>query len=259
MSVIYLYGFVPEQTELPEGGLLGVDDSEVERVDGSGVAAIVSPVDSDEFQGEALERHSSDVEWMARHGLRHEQVVGWFVDHATILPARFLTLFSGREAVRDAMVREGGRIRTELDRFADLREWDLRVGYDEQRLLAHLGEVSEEVASLDREIAAAGPGKRFLLEKKRNDLARTEGRGAARRLARDLVDELRPLARDAVTLNPPVDAQPATLNTALLVERDAESALRDRFARERERLEPLGLTVQLTGPWAPYRFMEEHD
>lgn len=259
MSVIYLYGFVPEHTELPETGLLGVDDSEVERVDGPGVAAIVSRVDPDAFQGEALERNCADVEWMARHGLSHEQVVAWFVDHATILPSRFLTLFSGRESLRVAMERQADRIQAELDRFADLREWDLRVGYDAERLLTHLGEVSEEVGALDREIEAASPGKRFLLEKRRKDMARTEGRGAARRLGQALLSELRPHARDVVTLTPPTDAEPTTLNAAFLVDRSAESALREHVAREKERLEPLGLDIRLTGPWAPYRFLEDDD
>lgn len=259
MSVIYLYGFVPEDTELPATGLLGVGDSEVERVDGPGVAAIVSRVDPDEFQGEALERNCADVEWMARHGLSHEQVVAWFVDHATIVPSRFLTLFSGREALRVAMERQSARIRAELDRFADLREWDLRVGYDADRLLSHLGEVSEEVGALDREIEAASPGKRFLLEKRRKDIARTEGREAARRLAQELLTGLRPLARDVVTLTPPTDTEPTTLNAAFLVDRPTEPALREQVDRDKERLEPLGLDIRLTGPWAPYRFLEEDD
>lgn len=259
MSVIYLYGFVPEDTGLPETGLLGVDDSEVERVDGPGVTAIVSRVDANEFAGEALERNCADVEWMARHGLSHEQVVAWFVDHATILPSRFLTLFSGREALRVAMERQADRIRAELERFAELREWDLRVGYDAERLLSHLGEVSEEVGALDREIESAGPGKRFLLEKRRKDMARTEGRGAARRLAEELLAGLRPHVRDVVTLKPPTDAEPTTLNAAFLVDRSAEPTLREHVAREKDRLEPLGLDIRLTGPWAPYRFMEEND
>lgn len=259
MSVIYLYGFVPEDTELPETGLLGVADAEVERQEGPGVAAIVSRVDPAEFQGEALERNCADVEWMARHGLSHEQVVAWFVDHATILPSRFLTLFSGRESLRVVMERESERIRAEMNRFRDLREWDLRVGYDAERLLSHLGEVSEEVGALDREIEVASPGKRFLLQKRRKDLARTEGRGAARRLANELLTELRPHARDVVTLTPPTDAEPTTLNAAFLVDREAESELREHVAREKERLEPLGLDIRLTGPWAPYRFMEKDD
>ncbi len=259
MSVIYLYGFVPDATELPARGLLGVADAPVERVDGPGFAAVVSRIESEEFSGAALERNGADVEWMAEQGLAHEQVVAWFVDHASILPSRLLTLFSGEPSVQETMEREADRIRGEIGRLDRLREWDLRIGSHAERLLAHLGEVSEEVGRLDREIEDASPGKRFLLEKKRKDLARTEGRAAARRMARELLDAIRPRTREVVTLDPPSDAEPTTLNAALLVERGEEEPLFEQLARERERLEPLGITVALTGPWAPYRFMREHE
>lgn len=259
MSVIYLYGFVPAGTELPANGLLGVADAPVERVEGPGFDAVVSRIESDDFSDEALEQKSGDVEWMAEQGLSHEQVVAWFVDHASILPSRLLTLFSGDSAVRATMEREAARVRSELERLAGYREWDLKVGSDAARLMANLAAVSEEVGRLDREIEEAGPGKRFLLEKKRKELARTEGRDAARRLARELLDALRPLAHDVVTLDPPADATPSTLSAALLVSRDEERALLDRIEQERARLEPLGLTFQVTGPWAPYRFMRDHD
>ncbi len=257
MSVIYLYGFVPDATQLPSGGLLGVADAPVERLTGPGFTAVMSRIHSDEFSGPALERNCADVEWMAEQGLSHEQVVAWFVDHASILPSRLLTLFSGEASVRATMEREAGRIQEELERLDGLREWDLRIGSDAARLLAHLGEVSEDVGRLDREIEEASPGKRFLLEKKRKDLARTEGRSAAQRMARELLDTIRPRAREVVTLDPPSDAEPTTLNVALLVDRDEEKPLFDQLATERQRLEPLGLTVGLTGPWAPYRFMRE--
>lgn len=259
MSVIYLYGFVPDGTELPPGGLLGVADAEVERLEGPGFAAVVSRVESSEYHGQALEENAADVEWMAEQGLSHEQVVAWFVDHAPgILPSRLMTLFSGEEALRGLLEREAERVRGELGRLAGLREWDLRVGHDPKRLLQHLGEVSEEVGRLDREIEAASPGKRFLLEKKRRDLARTEGRDAAHRMSHKLLDALRPHARDVVTMDPPSDATPTTLNAAFLVDRDGEAALHARVRDGRERLEPLGLSIQITGPWAPYRFMREN-
>jgi hypothetical protein len=258
MSVIYLYGFVPDDVAPPPGGLLGVGDVEVERVDGPGFGAIIGRLESDDFRPDALERNCANVEWMAEQGLLHEQVVAWFVDHAAILPSRLLTLFSGEASVRAVLDREADRIRAELDRLAGLREWDLRLGHDPTKILQHLGEISEEVGRLDREIEAAGPGKRFLLEKKRKDMARTEGRDAARRMAHDLLDVLRPHARDVVTLDPPADATPTTLNAALLVDREGEAALAAELDGARERLEPLGLTIAVSGPWAPYRFMREH-
>lgn len=259
MAVIYLYGFTGSGTVLPEQGLLGVGDVEVELVEleaPAGVAAAVGRITSPDFTGEALESRADDLEWMAEQGLRHEQVVAWFVDNDGILPSRLLTLFSSEEALRARTAEEADSIRARLDRFTGLDEWDLKVAYDSAALIEHIGEVSGEVAELDRALATATPGKKFLLQKKRQDLARTESRAAARRLARELLDALRPLAEEVRAVDPPGDDVPVVLNAALLVHRERRPELSDAALEARSRVERLGLRPSLTGPWAPYRFLD---
>ncbi len=257
MSPIYLYGFVPTEARLPTGGLLGVGDTEVELTgaDRLPFRAVISRVDPEEFTGERLERHCADVEWMAELGLHHEETVAWFVDHASILPSRVVNLFSSQAKLLEAAARDAGRIERELERFSDTREWDMKVGYDAEALDRHLAEISDEVAALDEEIEAAKPGKQFLLRKKRADVARREGRAAARRLAQELVASLERLAEDARHVVPPSTA-PVLASAAFLVARGREAAFRDRARKETERAKSLGLTVDVTGPWAPYRFLE---
>jgi hypothetical protein len=256
MSVVYLYGFAPGDVRLPETGLLGVGDTVVELAPANGFSAVVSRVPETEYGDAALERNAASVEWMAEQGLRHEQVIAWFVDHATILPSRLLTLFSSPEALAATAERDGERIRQALERFGGLREWDLKVSYDPVRLEPHLGEISDEIRRLDREIEEATPGRAFLLRKKRQDLTRVEARAAASRLARELLTALEAHARDVARLTPPGDQAPVILNAALLVPAGQEEALLALARPEAERLEALGITARLTGPWAPYRFIE---
>lgn len=259
MSRLYLYGFVPSDAPLPEGGLAGIADGEVRLLEADGTTAVVSPVPAEEFDEARLTERSSDLEWLSELGLRHEQVVAWFVDHSRILPSRLLTLFSGEEAVRAAAGADAERIRAELERLAGVREWDLKVGYRPDRLEEHLAEVSDAIAELDREIEAASPGKQFLLRKKRKDLTRTEGQAAARRLAREVMDALEPLARETRRTPSPSDDAPVLLNVAFLVPREAEEELTDRARGFARRLTELGIVVQLSGPWAAYRFLEPAD
>jgi hypothetical protein len=259
MSLVYLYGFVPPDVQLPARGLLGVGDAEVELVPGDGFAAVVCRPPEEEFSDAALERRGSDMEWVAEQGLRHEQVVAWFVDHASILPSRLLTLFSSTAALDERVASDAERIRRALDRFADLREWNLKAGYDPARLEAHLGEISEQIGNLDREIETAAPGKGYLLKRKRAELARTEGRAAARRLASELLTDLERRAEDAARLTPAADDAPIVLNAALLIARADEADAQALVRREADRLARLGITIQYSGPWAPYRFMEGDD
>lgn len=257
MSPVYLYGFVPEGTRPPEGGLLGIADAPVETEPAREFSAVYSRVPDSEFEGAALELNSASVEWMAEQGLRHEQVIAWFVDHAAILPSRLLTLFSSVDRLRETMAEDADRIVETLERFAGLREWDLKVGYDAARMEPHLAEVSAEIQRLDQELETATPGKAFLLRKKRGDVARAESRTAAARLADQMLAELQGFARKAVRIPPAADQAPVVLNAALLIESDREADALERARDVGDRLEALGLSVRYTGPWAPYRFVEE--
>ena len=256
MSVTYLYGFVPADTGLPEGGLLGVGDVPVELIPLDDFAAAVGHPDPAVYAAGPLEARTAEMPWMAEQGLRHEQVVAWFVDHSTIVPSRLLTLFTSEAALRDAVEGREEAIRTDLERFAGAREWDLKVSWSPDVLAEHLGEVSEEIGALDRQIAEATPGRRFLLERKRRDAAKTQGREVARRLAGDLHAELRALAAADLVLPPPADNTPVVLSAALLIPKAKEEEALERAAAMRDRLGPMGITVAFTGPWAPYRFME---
>jgi hypothetical protein len=255
-DVVYLYGFVPVGSTL-EGVPHGIDESPVEAVDAGATHAVVSRLPATEYSAAVLDTRMQDLDWVAQRGLAHERVVAWFVDHAEIVPAPLFTLFSTMDAlVADARAR-ASVIEAALARFAGLREWDLKLAYRADVLAQHAGEVSETVHELDEEIAAAAPGRRFLLERKRADLVKREVARAARRIADEVFDEVRHHVHDAVRLSLPTTATelPVVLSAALLAPRGGEADLVERLQARAERLRPLGIELAFSGPWAAYRFM----
>lgn len=255
---LYLYGFVPAGTVTsPE--IEGVGRRPVDVVEHHGIGAVVSRVPAEEFAPDAIEERMRDVEWLTEHGARHERIVTWFVDHHQIVPVRLLTLYSSEEALGDAIAQRREEILGTMERLRGLREWDLKVSHRPEELEASLGEVSETIAEVDREIEEAAPGRRFLLERKRGRMARTEGTRAVRTLADDLVESLEPLVEELERLPLPREARdhPLVLNAALLVAREQEEALRATADASAKELDARGVTVELTGPWAPYRFVGE--
>ena len=52
---------------------------------------------------------------------------------------------------------------------------------------------------------------------------------------------------------------PVVLHAALLVEAPAEPALADEVARRAAELDAVGLSIQFSGPWAPYRFLDRDE
>lgn len=260
-EVLYVYGFVPAGTPVPEG-VAGIDDAAVELLP---VAAdfhtAFSRVAADRYAPERVETHLEDLRWVAEQGVAHERVVAWFVDHGEIVPVPLFTFYTGPDALRAEAAERGDGIRANLVRFAGRREWDVKVAYRADVAMAHAAELSEAVRALDAEVADSPPGRRYLLERKRADLARAEISGASRRRAADLLDSLRPLAEEVVQLPLPRNDPelPVVLNAALLVTRDAERILIDRVEATRDELTQLGLQIAFSGPWAPYRFVRDDD
>jgi hypothetical protein len=258
--LVYLYGFTAGTGAHPPGDLIGVGGTPARPVDLGRAHAWVGDVPAAEFAPEAVEARMRDLVWVGDQGALHERVVTWFVDHGGILPVRLLTLYSSDEALR-ASVGSAEGVRAELDRLSGLREWDLKVSYRAETLRAALGQVSEAVAALEREGAAADPGRRYLLDRKREKLLDVETGRAANRLGDEVLAALRPHVREARRVASPRDQAdlPVVLQAALLVDQAREQELQAAAGTEGERLRPHGVTVQLTGPWAPYRFIGSAD
>jgi hypothetical protein len=258
---LYLYGFVGAGSPPPPASLRGIAARPIELLELGELVAVVSRVPEEFRSAGRIEDRLHDLEWVGEQGALHERVVTWFVDHGGVLPARLLTLYSGAQALRDAVAAQGAELRARLEQLQELREWDLKVSYDAHALGEHLSEISAEVAELQGELAQAAPGRRYLLERKREKLVTEETSRVARRLALEVHERLAAAAREARRLPLPSGKGelPVVLNAAYLVARSRETEVRDAAAEVGARLARLGVEVQLSGPWAPYRFLTGDD
>lgn len=256
-ELIYLYGFVPAEVRAASESLSGIDEQPVELLELNGLSAVISEVDERFYGSQQIEERLQDLSWVAQQGVSHERVVAWFVDRAQIIPASLFTLYSSRDALEAATRQQSALIADELRRLAGLREWDLKVSYDTQALAAQTARYSEAVRELDREIEAAAPGRKYLLARKRGDLAKSEVSRVARELGQTIYQQARPHCAEAITLPIPQTGEPlpVVLHAALLVGRDREAELVRQLEHARVESEPNGVHVTFSGPWAPYRFV----
>lgn len=260
-SLVYVYGFVPSDSPSPPEDLKGIDGQPVALLRLGAFAAATSELDAGSYGSGPLESRLEDLGWVGQRGIEHERVVTWLSDHATVMPMRLFTLFSSVVSLRDAARERGPNISETLERFQDVREWDLKVSYDLAELRGHMGELSPRTADLEADIAAAAPGRRYLLERKRDDLVLREVPRAARSLAQELLEELRPLVEHVRELELPThrDGLPVVLDVAFLVHRERVPALRELATERARELHDKGVHAALTGPWAPYRFVRERE
>ncbi|CAN5653775.1 GvpL/GvpF family gas vesicle protein [soil metagenome] len=257
---VYFYGLVPAAAPSPPADLAGMADVRVELIAVGPVQAAVSRVPAAQYRPKLIEARLDDLTWVGEQGIAHERVVLWFVDHAEILPARLFSMYADDAALMAALEPQSARIEHAFEQLGGRREWNLKVAYDAAELGRHGGEVSEELRRLDAEIEDAPPGRRYLMQRKRADLLKQEVAHAANRLADELLAALATHA-DRVRTLPLAEADEAgtvMLNAALLVTREAEPELRRHAESLHDEHARLGMIISFSGPWAPYRFLEDH-
>jgi hypothetical protein len=245
--LLYLYGIVGADAPEPPEEFSGLEGLPVRLVRAGSVAGIVGEVPAGEYAGEALDRRLSQLDWVGERGIAHERVLTWFADRGAVIPLKPFSLHQSAEAVVERLAVGEESFRQTLDRLAGRQEWGIRLWADEERVLAHLHEISPPIRELSEEIHAAAPGRRFLLTRKKEAIEADELRSSSLAVARHVYEALSDVADSAVRLPipPPQGERLLVLHAAYLV---AEP--------EFERFGTLGFACDFTGPWPPYHFAE---
>ena len=259
-DLVYLYGWIPAASDAADlRDLTGMAGRPIETRPCGPAVAVVSRVPAETYDAARIEERLADLQWLGEQGLAHERVVAALVDRTTVLPMRLFTLFSSDEALAGECEQRADWLREMLAKLDGVRQWDLKVAYDAERMLATIGETADDVAAIDAELADAAPGRSYLLKKQRDDVARAAVRRAVGALGEEVLARLSPVATEVKRMAPPASVDPGELPVilaaALLVSRENEAALRDALVEESERLGSRGVSIGCSGPWAAYRFV----
>jgi gas vesicle protein GvpL/GvpF len=198
----------------------------------------VSDVDHGKF-ARAMERNSENLEWLALHSVRHQQVVGEVAGQMAIVPARFGTVFSGEAALKKNVAGRNQALKKVFERVADADEWGVKVFADKKT---------------PAKAAVAASGREYLRQKaaqikqrpERNDPELSE---FATRLAKVAVDSA-PSGKVSGT-------QPSLLwQATFLVPRRRRRQWEQVLSEFVERWEGLR-RIEINGPWPPYSFVAD--
>lgn len=253
----YVYGVVFAQMEMPSD-LSGVDPRyEVSLVEEGGMAALVSRVSLAEFGEQPLHENLNDVGWLEEKARAHEHVLDVALRRGTVVPLRLCTIYSGEEQVREMLAREGAVMTDALERLDGRAEWGVKAIAEPRALQRAAVQRAGEAPGRE----SASPGTAYMDRRRDEARARVEEEEIADEWASALHDRLAGSASEAL-LNPLQHSEVSghegdmLLNGVYLIEDDAVagfSALVDRLAEE---YRPLGVSVELTGPWPPYNFVK---
>jgi hypothetical protein len=274
-GLIYLYAILepgtPAHAALRAGRMAGLHpDAPLFPIEVAGLVAAVSRVPAEQFQEEPLNALLADLSRLAPLAVQHEAAIRALLPLApALIPTAFGAVYQGTERIADLLRERGAELRSILDRVRDKQEWGLKV-FGDPAALRHAAELnSPELRHLADETAAAGPGRAYLLGKRRERLLAQE----TSRFVADVVDRLveRFAAHSADTLLDNLSAAQAHLaeprgkaewleprllaKAAFLVHASQVDAFQAQADDLRRTHAPLGLTLELSGPWAPYSFV----
>lgn len=168
--------------------------------------------------------------------LRHHEVVCVIFDAVeACLPARFSTLVKDEHALREQVEEQAAALSDELELVRGAAELAVTAVWT--------------TAEPSGEIEATSPGRQYLLRRQAELTAAEQRRAQATELAawleREVGDALRATDRNITP------SKEVALSLALLVERQAAEAVRERLAQCVQR----DLRILVHGPWPPYTFV----
>ena len=201
----------------------------------------VSPVDQASF-AEAMERNMENLEWLALHSVRHQQVVGEVAAQMPVVPARFGTIFSGETALLENVAGRSKALGKVFDRVADADEWGVKV-------------FAEKTASAPAKTSAQS-GKEYLRQKAAQMKQRPDRSDPA---LQKFAAALKEVASESAPSGKVSGSQPSLLwQATFLVPRSRQKQWEKVLGEFVERWSGVR-RIELNGPWPPYSFVADAD
>jgi Gas vesicle synthesis protein GvpL/GvpF len=241
-SALYLYGVSraskDRRNKVKSPGVDGLH--QVEALPCGEFVCWVSPIEHAAFSRE-LESNMENLEWLALHGVRHQQVVGEIAESETVVPARFATLFSSETALRKDVEARTPALNKVFARINDADEWGVKVLVEEQPAVAAA-------------VKKPSSGRDYLQQKAARIKKRPERND---REVEEFAAALEKVAAGSAPSGKVSGSQPGLLwQATYLVPRARrkpwEATLQQFVERWQGRRR-----VEVTGPWPPYSFVSD--
>ena len=255
----YLYAIASARASgaIAASQLHGIEGGPVEAIVEGGLLAATSVVPASEYEEGPLNERLQNLEWVAPRAALHQDVNAKLLELAgTVLPLTFGAIYRGAEGVRTLLRSRAGDLQRRLGALEGRAEWIVAVERDQDP-----GDTrpspSEDGAlqALDADIAGAGPGRAFLLGKKRSEVAHQERRSRDAAIAQETAAVIE-AAAERVYREPLIDdaESPAIARFSVLAPRAGDADLAAAVAALNEASAARGYRVRLSGPWPAYRF-----
>jgi hypothetical protein len=226
------------------------------------ICALVSEVPASEYNEQTLNCRLEDLQWLIPRASCHEGIVRYAAAFHPVIPVRFGTIYTSRESVREMLSRGLNEFGAFLDYISDKQEWGIKVYTDEDTARKAVETTDELLEQLDKQIAAASPGKAHLLQKKRASLIRQQSLSLLNHLSESIYQELLLWAVEGrrnklLSKSATGKADEMLLNAVFLLNTQEVKTFKEKVDAIATSHERDALSFELSGPWPCYNFCPE--
>jgi hypothetical protein len=251
LRYLYAVANANAQTAIAGSSLRGIDDGRVEAIVEGQLLGVTSAVPASDYEEEPLNERLQDLEWLAPRAASHQEVNGRLLDLAdAVIPLAFGAIYRDDEGVRELLRTRAADFADRLRAVQGRAEWIVSIERDGSGAPS-----GGAVGALDAEIAAAPPGRAFLLGKRRDEVIREERRARDAAVAEETWAAIEAIA-ERVYREPLIEdpTAAAIARFSVLTPRDREIELGDVVRGLGASGVSEGYRVRLSGPWPAYRF-----
>lgn len=266
MRGLYLY-CLREQTPTAERvEVLGVDGKNTVRlVPFREMEAVVSEVSMDEFASEEVQRKArEDINWIKEKALAHQHVVAaacqWDAGAVPVIPMSFGIVYRSEEGLQQMLEERYPSMRNLLSELRGKQEWSVKVYLQDKGFLDRtVSDANPVVKQKQQEMADMPEGMAFFMEEELKEVVASERKNEIARICQRVYETLAALAVSGVKTKVLEQAltgrvEPMVFNAAFLIETARTPSFRDATDMLRKELQTKGLSLEWSGPLAPYNF-----
>jgi hypothetical protein len=260
MKGLYLYCFIKNTAKHIKPPAKGVDfGGPVYMIRYRDVEAVVSNVSIFQQGEEIEEKLQHDIEWTKRNITSHHQVIASMTETNSTIPLRFGTIVNDESGLNDILQEKYAHLRKTLNELASKEEWGVKIFRNDTLCKDKILSSHQEVQQIAKQMTKAPMGKRWYLERKREELLQEHVDTVTQKTTTDMLDTLGETTKKMI-LNPLPDPQTfgevrQIANAACLVQKDDRDALHKEIEKLNARYLGQGFRLEATGPWPPYNFV----
>ena len=254
----YVYGVMTASVQpiLPDAGIDGFHP--VYAVPHRSIQALVSKVSMDDFGPDVLQDKLDDLDWVEAMARQHHSLQHHAQGQEALVPMRLGTICSDDASLHTFLDANHDDFVRTLDVLDGAREWTVRILCDAAVLDRQVRALSTAISAIERHAGDANNKQAF---RDRIDRLAANEAGRLRTSCREQSHAaLSACAKRSVLTDTPEAATASLdgpiLEGAYLVARHREADFEDKVALLRHTYQPLGIDLELTGPWLPYSFAD---